>query len=122
MSFLDFALFETARAEGGIDDDRVDEDGVWPSDTIGPIGAWMEGHCLACSRLAPLPEIQLCASCLARWHRDLIRQRQWQSSDLARDLSAEEREALRHRIITRFGEEFEIFDHELTGDPTLDLF
>ena len=108
MPKFERTLFEIAPV-----DDRIGESTAWPSDTVGPIGAWMEGYCLACSRLAPLPELQLCAPCLARWHRDLIRQRRWQSSELARALSADEREALRHRIIARFGEEFEILETEL---------
>lgn len=122
MSFFDEDIADkTTGDENTVDKYTVDEEVVWPADTpsdtlsdsLGPIGAWTEDYCLACTHLAPLPDLQLCASCLARWHRDLIRQRRWRCSELAWDLTTDEREALRSRIIARFGEEFEIFDHEL---------
>ncbi len=67
-----------------------------------------EGVCQGCESVGKLDDVGLCEECAGKFERDLIRQRDWEYSATAFGLTSEQREALRKRVIARFGDALEL--------------
>jgi len=67
-----------------------------------------EGQCQGCDNYGPVDDLMLCNECSAKLDRDLIRQREWDSSASAYGLSNETREKLRNDVMKKYGKELEL--------------
>ncbi len=67
-----------------------------------------EGQCSACDLFGRVNDWGLCADCVSRLDRDLIRQRDWDYSASTFLLSDDDREKLRSQIIREYGETLEL--------------
>lgn len=67
-----------------------------------------DGLCQGCGCLGQIDDVGLCAECAGKLERDLIRQRDWDYSVSAYDMSSQQREELRGRVIAQFGESLEL--------------
>ena len=65
--------------------------------------------CVACERMIPQrDDLGLCPDCAAKLDRDMIRDRDWERSWTAWQTPADQREALRTKVVTRYGARYEL--------------
>jgi hypothetical protein len=67
-----------------------------------------EGLCQGCGCFGQIDDVGLCGECAGKLERDLIRQRDWDYAVSAYDMSSQQREELRGRVIGQFGESLEL--------------
>ena len=67
-----------------------------------------DGICAGCDLPGRVDTTGLCQHCGPMLERDVIRSRDWDYSVSAYGMSGAEREALRRRVVGRFGEGFEL--------------
>jgi hypothetical protein len=66
-------------------------------------------ECVGCERLVPqCDDLGLCPDCAAKLDRDMIRDRDWERSWTAWHTPADQREALRAKVVTRYGARYEL--------------
>lgn len=75
-----------------------------------------QGECQGCDLFSMLNDFGLCEDCAGKLERDLLRQRDWDSSALAYGIPAERREALRNEIIRRYGGKLELISPKEAPD------
>ncbi|WP_456364202.1 hypothetical protein [Priestia aryabhattai] len=68
-----------------------------------------EAECHGCYSTKKVNHIPLCASCNNKLERDLVRQRNYEYSDLTAQLSSsEDKEKVRKDVINQYGEKLEL--------------
>ena len=67
-----------------------------------------EGQCCSCDLYTHVNDLMLCQECNAKLDRDLMRQRAWDYSATAFDLTIEGREEVRRLIIKQYGKQLEL--------------
>ena len=67
------------------------------------------GACVGCDQVVPQrDDLGLCPDCAAKLDRDMIRDRDWERSWTAWHTPADQREALRTRVVARYGAQYEL--------------
>ncbi len=84
------------------------DDEPWDDDDDEPF----EYECQRCDKFLPLDDMGLCEECAGKLERDLIRQRDWESSVTAYGVDPSKLEELRKQVIAEHGEKL-----ELTSSP-----
>ncbi|MEP7288633.1 MAG: hypothetical protein ABI947_23005 [Chloroflexota bacterium] len=64
--------------------------------------------CVGCDLPAQTNDLGLCGDCAAKLERDLIRSQDWEYSVTAFGVEPEKREALRQRVIQKYGANYEL--------------
>ena len=67
-----------------------------------------EGECQGCNIFTRVDDVGLCEDCAAKLDRDLVRQRDWQYSEVAYAISPEKREDFRKKVIQQYGADLEL--------------
>lgn len=68
-----------------------------------------EAECHGCYLIKKVNHIPLCKSCNSKLERDLVRQRNYEYSELTAHLSSpEDKEKVRKDVINQYGEKFEL--------------
>jgi predicted amidophosphoribosyltransferase len=67
------------------------------------------GACVGCDQVVPQrDDLGLCPACAAKLDRDMIRDRDWERSWTAWHTPVDQREALRARVVVRYGARYEL--------------
>ncbi len=69
---------------------------------------FFEAECQACDGFGSVNDLGLCAECVPKLERDMIRQRAWDYSATAFGVSAEKYEELRAATIAKYGAALEL--------------
>jgi hypothetical protein len=67
-----------------------------------------QGECVGCDDFTRVDGSGLCAECLEKLDRDMLRQRDWDCSASAYCVPPDKREELRRAVIGRYGSDLEL--------------